>query len=168
MHPMQIDTDRAHALIAELGVQAELEAFERDAKVERGQERMQTSDSDPQSWRTVADQAVTVIAERVCPAWDLSATEREMSAAAIAETLDHYFPGSLQGFDAWHPLSKLAGAAAFIVIMRLDLSTGRLQPLHYRKRANGSHGTAAGWPGDIDDRQESLRQNDTEFKTDGE
>jgi hypothetical protein len=155
---MQVEPERALEFLAKLGADAEAEAFQAEKKTATVQAAMDAGDSDPDSWRTVADKTVEFSAGAICPAWELTNDEKGQLSAAVAEVLDHYFPGALQGFDRWHPLSKLAGTMFYVAVLRFDFETGRMAPLRKKEQADGS-GASRGRPADSDGGAESLGQN---------
>jgi hypothetical protein len=158
MGEVLVDVEAARAALERLGAEAQAAEFQREQKFERGQAAMETAQSEPESWLPVARQSVDFCAHQVCPAWELTDDERAQVAAGVAEVLDHYFPGALHGFAAWHPLAKLCGTLFFVALSRFDFDRGEFKPLQHRKANNGTRETE-GWRADPDHGQEPERQN---------
>lgn len=167
MPEIQVEPERAQAFLEKLGAEAEAAEFSEQRQFEAGQAAMVESESEPESWLTVASKSVEFTAAKVCPAWELTADEKAEASHSVAGVLDHYFPGAVQGFDKWHPLSKLAGTMFFIVALRIDLSTGRLAPLHYSKGDSDARDPQRRQP-DTDNGDDPERQNSGHFATHGE
>ena len=170
MPMIEVDRDRARAFIEQAGHAAAHQEAEAERQQEKIVEQLESADSNPDSWRTLTDKATNYIADKGCPAWEIKGDEREWWSGSLAECLDRYFPGALEGFDTWHPIAKLIGATSVIVAMRIDFENGGFQPLHHHTK--GTEDNAEGEQGrrtlDIGDRGEPERQNHTGFKTDGE
>ena len=168
MPQIEIDKDRAQQYIEGVRREHLQTAALNDQKQDRLADQLANSDSDPNSWRTMTDKAAEFMADKACPAWDVNDGEKEMWSAALAETLDRYFPGALDGFDNWHPIAKLIGASAVIAAMRIDLNNGGFAPLHHKKGKDDGEREPDGRRLDIDIRQESERKDAGSYQTLGE
>ena len=138
-----VELDEA-AELAELAGFADREATaEREAETAAAAAEVEAAGHDPAAWRKASDFIVQVAAGQVCPNWELGEGDQAELSAALAEVLDHYFPGGPNGVDNWHPLYKLGFALVTVALMRgFDWSTGRLKPLRRKEPESGASETA--------------------------
>lgn len=133
---------------------AELEGFaqaaataERELEAAEAAAAIEAEGHDPAAWRRASDFVVLAFTGRICPNWNLTAEDHEQLSSALAEVMDHYFPGGPHGIDNWHPLLKLGAAIGGVAVVRgVDWSAGRLIPLRPPEdleSANDGDGEAA-------------------------
>lgn len=169
MPQIEVDTERALAYIKEVGREFEVNEARATQQQEKRSEQVENSDHDPGAWGTVADKAADAIATKLCPNWEITQDEKSWWSGSVAECLDHFFPGALEGFDNWHPIAKVIGASAAIAALRISFDDGGFIPLHEPKKdTKNGDAEPAGRTLDIDNGENSKRQNSGSFTTSGE
>lgn len=81
-----------------------------------------------EAWQPVTRLIASVMANKVCPAWEVAAEVQHQWADALGECLDQLMPGGLANIDAWGPWGKLAFASGLWVMAGFDMQTMKLKP----------------------------------------
>lgn len=83
-----------------------------------------------EGWRPATRLVASVLALKVCPAWEVPADVQQQWADALAECADQLMPGGLGNIDAWGPWGKLAFASGLWLMAGFDPATLKLKPTH--------------------------------------
>lgn len=104
----------------------------------------------PSAWAPVTPSIVALLDKLACPAWELTADEKNELAESLAPVLDQVFPGGL-GSERWAPYVRLVFVAAGITLARYDAERGKFRPLRKSRAASSSSSSTPPAPGAGDD-----------------
>lgn len=174
-HPVETDPDAVRAWFARRIAETEAAETVAARADERAADELAAVDSDPASWKKAADLAAMMLAG-FAPAWEVTTDERAEISGAVADCLDHYFPGATAGVDHWHPLLRLTWVLGAVAVMRIEpyeRAAGgiglRIQPMRQGKATDGdSNNETAGRGSDSDSGGDRIGENVGRFASDGE
>lgn len=83
----------------------------------------------PSQWAAMAKMAAEILANQVCPNWEVPPETRQEWADALAACLDQLFPGGLGNIANWGPWAKLAYVSVMWGMCGIDYKTMRMKPL---------------------------------------
>lgn len=123
MHDVTIDDD---AIAAGFG---EFEAVEEQPRQPGQNGGMVLQEPKPSEWAAMAKMAAEILANQVCPNWNVPPETRKEWADALAACLDQLFPGGLANIANWGPWAKLAYASVMWGLCGVDYENMGLKPL---------------------------------------
>lgn len=164
INTVQVNEEEALKAIDDLANKEDREVKKEEMQEAKEVQVIESADNDPGAWLNMSGTIVNAIDAGICPEWNLKPDEKEGLTSGIAETLDYYFPGSLEGFDNWSPGAKLAFTIAMIAITRFDMRKMKFQPM----RAIENDATEKGRrEANSDNGENSERENGKRFTTSG-
>jgi hypothetical protein len=174
-HPIKLDIDAARAQFARWIEDDSAQDSAAELAEENRAAELAGVNSDPSAWGKAGD-LIALTVSGFAPAWEISDTERGEISGALADCLDHYFPGATTGIDNWHPLARLAWVLGALTVPRVNFVERpgggigiKLQPFKIGESENGNENSAAtGRASDSDSGRDGQRQNVGRFTTDGE
>lgn len=81
-----------------------------------------------EAWQPVTRLVASVLANKVCPAWEVAPEIQHQWADALGECMEQLMPGGLANIEAWGPWGKLAFASGLWVMAGFDPDTMTIKP----------------------------------------
>lgn len=127
-HDVTIDDDGINAALGELAGSGQSAPLTGQMMPPPGDEP--PPESTPSEYVMLSKMLAGIIANRVCPNWEVPGDTQTEWAEALAECLNELFPGGLGNIENWGPWAKLAFASGSFAMCGIDMTTMSLKPLH--------------------------------------
>jgi len=86
---------------------------------------------EPGEWMEVSEIAVSFVASRYVPAWNVTEEHRKGVSENVSMILNRWFPGGPPNFDKWGPYAQLVFSVGVCAVMDgFDWETFTIKPRH--------------------------------------